>query len=85
MDVVWVNYIPKNTLCSITVFDDGNEIYKKYSNIWNIIKTNNKGKVQLLNTADNITIPSISLWKVKLISCDAYDAYDAYDAQVGET
>lgn len=68
MEVTWVDYIPKNTLCTIIVFDDGNEIYKKYTNTWNILKTNNKGKVQLFNNKDKITIPSISFWKVKLIS-----------------
>ena len=74
MEVVWVDYIPKNTLCSISVFDDGNEIYKKYTNIWNIMKTNNKGKVRLLNNIENVILPSISSWKIKIISYDACDA-----------
>ena len=80
MEVIWVDYIPKNTLCSISVFDDGNEIYKKYTNIWNIMKTNNKGKVRLFNDIDSVTLPSISTWKVKIISYDSCDACDSCDA-----
>ena len=65
---IWRDYIPTNTTCNIVIYDDGNEIYKKYTNIWFIKKTNDKGKVSLKNKYDDITINSISLWKLKIIT-----------------
>ena len=68
MDIKWVDYTPNNTECIINVYDDGNDIYKKYNNHWIITSTNNKGKVKLKNTQHDITINSISFWKVKIIN-----------------
>ena len=48
----------------IRIFDDGNEKYKQYDNNW-VIFGRWKDKVALFNEFDqNITIMSISKWKV---------------------
>ena len=53
----------------ITVFDDGNDVYKRYENIWNITGSKFHGsKVELTNAVEKeIKIKSISAWKVKVI------------------
>jgi hypothetical protein len=48
---------------TIIVYDDGNEKYREYSNRWKIIKRT-KGKCTIVNEKENITIPSISEWKL---------------------
>lgn len=45
------------------VFDDGNDKYKDYINIWKILKKFN-GKCTLANQKDNVIINSISEWKI---------------------
>ena len=54
------------TKVQINVFDDGNQIYKKYENIWIVFDTfAGGGKVRLFNFKDNdIKLYSISTWKV---------------------
>ena len=56
-------------ICNIVVFDDGNQHLEKkfkYKNKWNIVATNNRGKVRLQNYYDDsFFVYSISLWKVK--------------------
>ena len=48
---------------SITIFDDGNEKYEKYINVWHAYGTW-RGKVALVNhSAPSVRIPSISKWK----------------------
>jgi len=64
------NLFPPNTdnLYQITTFDYG--IYNNYTNKW-YIYGNWKGKVALCNKDDkNITIGSISLWKISLLNPD---------------
>jgi hypothetical protein len=53
----------------ITVFDDGNDVYKRYENIWNITGSKFHGsKVELTNAVEKeIKINSISAWKVQII------------------
>jgi hypothetical protein len=48
---------------SIYVFDDGNQIYEQYENIWSIIG-HGAGKVKLLNIDKITIIESISRWKL---------------------
>ena len=52
----------------ISVFDDGNQIYQKYENIWIVFEAFAKGgKLRLVNVKDDkVKIYSISTWKVKL-------------------
>ena len=53
-----------NSLYKINIFDDGNEKYKQYQNIWEIYSVW-KGKVSLINKKNNdIKITSISSWKI---------------------
>jgi len=48
----------------ISVFDDGNEKFKQYKNLWHIYG-NWCGKCALVNSDDsNIRIESISSWKI---------------------
>ena len=51
----------------INVFDDGNCKYKMLENEWVITGNSNNGKVSLLHKHSDITIKSISAWKVQLI------------------
>jgi len=60
----------------INVFDDGNDVYKRYENIWNITGSKFHGskskfhgsKVELTNAVEKeIKINSISAWKVEVI------------------
>ena len=52
----------------VNTFDDGNEKYENYENIWKIYG-NWKGKYALINNSDSdIRIPSISMWKTVKIS-----------------
>ncbi len=53
----------------ITVFDDGNDVYKQYENRWYITGSKFHGsKVELTNTVEkDIKIKSISAWKVQII------------------
>ena len=63
----WDMYPPNtNYEYMIDVFDDGNEKYEEYDNIW--YKCGNwKGKVALINKTNyRVTIGSISAWKIKL-------------------
>ena len=63
----WI-HVNDETCYKIYVFDDGNQRYEKYTNIWFIVGSWGKGKVRLLNI-DNITkIRSISRWK--LVECE---------------
>ena len=56
-----------NLLYKINIFDDGNEKYKRYHNIWEIYSIW-KGKVSLINNINNdIKITSISVWKLQII------------------
>lgn len=56
--------INSNSLYKINIFDDGNEKYKQYQNIWEIYSVW-KGKVSLINKKNNdIKITSISAWKI---------------------
>ena len=48
---------------SIYVFDDGNQRYEAYKNIWSIIG-HGRGKVKLLNIDKITIIESISRWKL---------------------
>ena len=54
-----------NKIVEIIVFDDGNDEFKEYENIWKITKEMfNGGKVELTNMENNkIKINSISAWK----------------------
>ena len=51
---------------SITIFDDGNQKYISYANVWVIIdEMFDGGKVKLQNALNkNIIISSISKWKI---------------------
>ena len=53
----------------ITVFDDGNDVYKQYENRWDITGSKFHGsKVELTNVVEKeIKINSISAWKVQII------------------
>jgi hypothetical protein len=53
----------QNNTYSILVFDDGNEKYKDLPNTWEIEKSLN-GKCTIKNKKENITINSISEWKL---------------------
>tara|TARA_Y100000996_G_C22344277_1_gene570020 strand:- start:54 stop:254 length:201 start_codon:yes stop_codon:yes gene_type:complete len=59
-----------NKIVEIIVFDDGNDEFKEYENIWKITKEMfNGGKVELTNMENNkIKINSISAWKTRKIS-----------------
>lgn len=59
---------------TITVFDDGNQMYQHLTNVWHIIpsKTNDSDKVKIINTDGNTIINSISQWKIKKINADEY-------------
>lgn len=48
---------------AIFVFDDGNQRYEAYENVWSIIGYG-RGKVKLLNIDDVTVIESISRWKL---------------------
>ena len=50
----------------VTVFDDGNNEYKKYTNTWFVIGTW-RGKVKLINIDKTTVINSISEWKTVFI------------------
>ena len=56
----------------ISVFDDGNQIYQKYENIWIVFGSfANGGKLRLVNVKDDkVKIYSISTWKVKLFKIE---------------
>ena len=55
-------------ICEISVFDDGKEKYRSYSNRWHIIGSW-RGKFRLQNIENkNINIDSISNWKIKISS-----------------
>tara|TARA_Y100001978_G_C23428529_1_gene307220 strand:+ start:164 stop:367 length:204 start_codon:yes stop_codon:yes gene_type:complete len=56
-----------NKIVEIIVFDDGNDEFKGYENIWKITKEMfNGGKVELTNMENNkIKINSISAWKTR--------------------
>jgi hypothetical protein len=55
------------TIVEIHTFDDGNQIYKQYKNMWKIDEIMyNGGKLKLINEAKtDIIIYSISSWKVR--------------------
>ena len=59
-----------NKIVEIIVFDDGNDEFKGYENIWKITKEMfNGGKVELTNVENNkIKIKSISAWKTRKVS-----------------
>ena len=59
-----------NKIVEIIVFDDGNDEFKEYENIWKITKEMfNGGKIELTNMENNkIKINSISAWKTRKIS-----------------
>jgi hypothetical protein len=64
MDNNWTIINDDNNIYEIVVYDDGNDIYKKYSNKWNICGRW-KGKIKLVNIEkSNIKINSISEWKI---------------------
>lgn len=56
-----------NKIVEIIVFDDGNDEFKGYENIWKITKEMfNGGKVELTNMENRkIKIKSISAWKTR--------------------
>ena len=56
-----------NKIVEIIVFDDGNDEFKEYENIWKITKEMfNGGKIELTNMENNkIKINSISAWKTR--------------------
>ncbi len=56
----------------ISVFDDGNQIYQKYENIWVVFDSfANGGKLRLVNAKDDkVKLYSISTWKVKLFKIE---------------
>ena len=56
-----------NKIVEIIVFDDGNDEFKEYENIWKITKEMfNGGKVELTNMENRkIKIKSISAWKTR--------------------
>ena len=56
-----------NKIVEIIVFDDGNDEFKEFENIWKITKEMfNGGKVELTNMENNkIKINSISAWKTR--------------------
>ena len=57
--------VNSNKTYIINTYDDGNEKYKSYTNLWTIIATNKRGKVQVMNdTNTNVIINSISEWKL---------------------
>lgn len=66
--------IKDENIYEILLFDDGNQnIEKKYNNLWNIVATNNKGKVRLRNIKEpSFYLESISRWKVKDINYHVY-------------
>jgi hypothetical protein len=60
-----------NKIVEIIVFDDGNDEFKEYENIWKITKEMfNGGKVELTNMENRkIKIKSISAWKTRERNC----------------
>ena len=60
-----------NKIVEIIVFDDGNDEFKEYENIWKITKEMfNGGKVELTNMENRkIKINSISAWKTRERNC----------------
>lgn len=60
----WVYYGPRTDVeYSIEVFDDGNEKYAQYTNVW-LAYGDWRGKVALVNKYDrSVKISSISAWK----------------------
>ena len=54
----------------ITVFDDGNQKYKNYNNVWIVKDTShNGGKLKLINLQNKeIEINSISSWKTQILT-----------------
>ena len=60
----WILFKDNFDKCTISWFDDGNQKYKSFHNLWYIIGTNNKGKYKLKNIKNpGILIDSISTWK----------------------
>jgi hypothetical protein len=66
----WIYYEPRSSEeYSIRVFDDGNERYAGYVNVW--YKYGEwRGKVALVNSVDmTVRVESISAWKLDSRSC----------------
>ncbi len=61
----WKYYEPKTDVeYSINTFDDGNDEYKYYTNVW-YVYGNWLGKVAIVNKRDKtMRIKSISAWKL---------------------
>lgn len=71
----WIYYEPRSSEeYSIRVFDDGNERYAGYANVWQKYGEW-RGKVALVNKVDrSIKIESISEWKLDSRGCRPSDA-----------
>jgi hypothetical protein len=65
MNMDWIYYEPRSSeRYSIRVFDDGNERYAGYVNVWHKYGEW-RGKVALVNSVDRaVRIESISAWKL---------------------
>ena len=61
----WIYFEPRlDETYSINTFDDGNDKYRSYANVWNIYGTW-RGKVAIVNEYDkSVRIESISEWKL---------------------
>jgi len=63
----WTLFTEDLKKCTITWYDDGNNKYELYNNLWFIIGDNNQGKIKLKNIENSaIIIDSISNWKTTM-------------------
>ncbi len=61
----WIFFTPNSLdIYKLIIYDDGNEKYEQYENMW-LISGQWNGKVELINrTNSEIKINSISKWKI---------------------
>ena len=67
-NMAWIYYEPRSDEeYSIRVFDDGNDRYSEYVNVWHKYGEW-RGKVAIVNSVDRtVRIDSISAWKLDLL------------------
>ena len=64
MGEAWVDVDDKRAY-AVSVFDDGNERYARYANVWRVERTW-KGKSAIRNVGDaSVFLGSISTWKLR--------------------
>ena len=70
MNMAWIYYEPRSDEeYSIRVFDDGNDRYSEYVNVWHKYGEW-RGKVAIVNSVDTrVRIESISAWKLDSRGC----------------